>query len=265
MKVYEFGKKENPVILLLPGTCCHWKLNFEKQIPLLQQTFYVAVVSYDGFDETENTIFPDMLTETKKIEQYIKVHFGGKIYAAYGCSMGGSFVSLLVQRERIHVDHAILGSSDMDQSGKLAAKLKTVLIGAIMPKLVNKGKLPGFMEKRLAKKTPDERKYMEMMLDSFTANGKGLPFVKKESICNQFYSDLVTEVADQIAVPGTVVHIFYALKMGKQYEQRYRQHFADPDICRHDYQHEELFFCHPEKWYQEVLRVCGMAPYDPRA
>lgn len=28
MKFYEFGEKTAPVILLLPGTCCHWKLNF---------------------------------------------------------------------------------------------------------------------------------------------------------------------------------------------------------------------------------------------
>jgi len=25
LKVYEFGNKENPSIMLLPGTCCHWK------------------------------------------------------------------------------------------------------------------------------------------------------------------------------------------------------------------------------------------------
>lgn len=258
MKVYEFGNKKNPVILLLPGTCCHWKINFEKHIPLLQEKFYVAAVSYDGFDETEDTVFTDMLSETRKIETYIKEHFDGKIYAAYGCSLGGSFVSLLVQRKNIHIDHAILGSSDMDQAGKLVAKLESAIIGAFLPKLIHKGKLPGFMKKSLAKKTPEEQEYMKAMLASFTANGKGLPFVKKESMCNQFYSDLVTKIEDDIDVSGTVVHVFYALKMGEQYEARYRRHFAKPDICRHDYQHEELFFRYPEKWYREVLRVCRM-------
>jgi len=32
MKFYEFGKENNAVILLLPGTCCHWKLNFGEVI-----------------------------------------------------------------------------------------------------------------------------------------------------------------------------------------------------------------------------------------
>lgn len=37
MKFYTFGKWENPVILLFPGTCCHWKRNFAPVIPLLER------------------------------------------------------------------------------------------------------------------------------------------------------------------------------------------------------------------------------------
>ncbi|MFR6695158.1 MAG: hypothetical protein ACLUS6_14825 [Dysosmobacter sp.] len=39
MKVYEFGKKSAPALLLLPGTCCHWKGNFGRVIPLLEKGF----------------------------------------------------------------------------------------------------------------------------------------------------------------------------------------------------------------------------------
>ncbi|MCM1133746.1 MAG: alpha/beta hydrolase, partial [Ruminococcus flavefaciens] len=105
---------------------------------------------------------------------------------------------------------------------------------------------------------PEDRAYSEKLFETFTANGKGLPFVGKESIRNQFYSDLITPLEDNISVKGTTVHVFYAVKMGELYEERYRQHFRNPDICRHNYQHEELLFCYPEKWYREVLRVCGM-------
>ena len=35
MKIYTFGAENALAILLLPGTCCHWKGNFEKVIPLL--------------------------------------------------------------------------------------------------------------------------------------------------------------------------------------------------------------------------------------
>ena len=68
----------------------------------------------------------------------------------------------------------------------------------------------------------------------------------------------MTPLEDGISVPGTVVHIFYALKMGEQYEGRYRQHFRDPDLRRHNMRHEELLVCDPGEWAAEVLRSCGI-------
>ena len=61
MKIYTFGAEDAPVLLLLPGTCCHWKSNFGAVIPLLADSFRVLCVNYDGFDETEQTEFPTML------------------------------------------------------------------------------------------------------------------------------------------------------------------------------------------------------------
>ena len=58
--------------MLLPGTCCHWKGNFGKVIPLLSDSCRVLCVSYDGFDETERTEFPGMLEEAEKLEAYIQ-------------------------------------------------------------------------------------------------------------------------------------------------------------------------------------------------
>lgn len=48
----------NPVIFLFPGTCCHWRANLGEVIPLLEGSFYVVCVSYDGFDETEARYSP---------------------------------------------------------------------------------------------------------------------------------------------------------------------------------------------------------------
>ena len=211
MKFYEFGDLNTPVIILLPGTCCHWRANFEKVIPFLTEDFRVVCVSYDGFDETEKTIFSDMLTETEKIENYIKENCGGKIYAAYGCSMGGSFVGLLMQRKNVHISHAILGSSDLDQEDGFSAKFKAWLIGKILYGMFQKGRLPGFMQRRLEKKPKSERMYYEKMLDMFGMNNTRMSFV-----------------------------------------ERYHMHFKNPDIRRHDMQHEELLICYPERWAEEV-------------
>ena len=253
MKFYEFGERTSPVILLLPGTCCHWKLNFGEVISLLEQHFHVVCVSYDGFDDTEDTVFPDMIAETEKIESYIQNHFGGTIRAAYGCSLGGSFVGLLVQRKNIHIDHAILGSSDLDQDTPWKAKLKCRIAIPLLHKIVSTGEYPkmlqGLMEK---KRTPYRDKFMAM----FGIGNGGLPFMKRESVYNQFYSDLVTPLEDSIAVPGTTVHCFYAAKMGEEYLHRYQMHFVNPVIHRFDMEHEELLVLYPEQWAEKVKEVC---------
>ena len=260
MNFYEFGELNKPVIILLPGTSCHWKANFEEVIPLLEEDFHVVCASYDGFDETEKTVFPDMLTETDKIEKYINGNFGGEIHAAYGCSMGGSFVGLLLQSGNIHICHAILGSSDLDQEEGLSAKCKAWIISRMISGMFRKSRLPGFMRWWIGRFPAKEQAYCKKMLDMFGVGNTRMAFVKRESIRNQFYSDLVTPIKNGISVPGTTVHIFYAVKMGKQYLERYKKHFKAPDIRRHDLQHEELLVCYPQQWADEVRNCCRIFP-----
>lgn len=251
MKFYTFGRKNLPVILLLPGTCCHWRQNFGEVIPLLERHFHVVCVSYDGFDETEDTVFPDMLTETEKIEQYITKRFEGYIHAAYGCSLGGSFVGLLIQRGKIRIDHGILGSSDLDQDDSWKAKLKCAVAIPLLNKIIHTGEYPKFLNGLMEKKrTPYRDKFMAM----FGIGNGGLPFIRKESVYNQFYSDLVTPLEENISVPGTTVHCFYAARMGEAYLQRYQKHFKNPVIHRFDMEHEELLVLHPDQWITEIRR-----------
>ena len=253
MKVYAFGRETAPAILLLPGTCCHWKGNFGHVIPLLAEDFRVLCVSYDGFDETERTEFPGMREETEKIEAYIRENCGGRIRAAYGCSLGGSFVGLLASRKNIHMDYSILGSSDLDQSSKLAAKLQTELLVPLLYPLIRDGSFKvRFLQKRMKKRAAEMGEYMRAFMGML---GGARPYVTERSCKNQFYSDLITPLPDAINVPGTEIHIFYALKMGEKYRARYMQHFAHPIIHEQDMQHEELLACHPEAWARLVRQI----------
>lgn len=253
MKVYSFGAEGAPSILLLPGTCCHWKSNFAHMIPLLAEDFHVLCVSYDGFDETERTGFPTMLEETEKIEAYIREHCGGRIRAAYGCSLGGSFVGLLAARRKIHMDFGILGSSDLDQSSAFAAKLQTELPMPMLYPFIRDGQFKSrFLQKRMEKWKADGGAYADAFMKMF---GGARPYITKQSCKNQFYSDLVTPLPDKIDVPDTEIHIFYALKMGAKYRARYEQHFAHPILHEQDLQHEELLACHPQEWAQLVKNI----------
>lgn len=109
-------------LMLLPGTCCDWQSNFGSVIDDLKEKYHLICVNYDGFDGS-NLIFPGMITVTEKIEKYITDYFGGHIDGAIGSSLGGTFVGQLIMREKVHVDHGIFGSSDLDQSGILADRV----------------------------------------------------------------------------------------------------------------------------------------------
>ena len=255
MKVYAFGDSGKPTLLLLPGTCCHWKSNFGHVIPLLQDDFRVLCVSYDGFDETEKTEFPTMLEETEKIERYIQQNCGGSIRCAYGCSLGGSFVGLLAARGNIRMDCGILGSSDLDQDGKLSAKLKTNLLLPLMYPLFRDGQFSNrFLRKQMEKQMQQQPEYMGAFMSML---GGQHPYLTLQSCKNQFYSDLITPLPDKIDPPGTEIHIFYALKMGQQYRARYQQHFAHPIFHEQDLQHEELLACRPAEWAALVQQIAG--------
>lgn len=259
MKFYSFENPEKPVIMLISGTCCHWKSSFKEVIPLLKESFYVVCVSYDGFDETENTVFTTMLNQTQKIERYIKEHFNGKIFACYGCSLGGSIVGLLIHRRVIHMEHGILGSSDLDQGGILTGNVLSKMVCTMVYPIYQTGRLPNYMKNRIYKNENGE--YMKKMV-SMMGLGEDrqidMSFVKPESIRNQFLSDYITPLPLNIDVAGTTVHCFYATKMGAKYLIRYQRHFKNPDIVYHNLQHEELLVCYPEKWASEVRRCCNV-------
>ena len=253
MKIYSFGAENAPVILLLPGTCCHWRGNFGRVIPLLADSYRVLCVSYDGFDETGNTEFPTMAEETEKIETYIRENCVGHIRAAYGCSLGGSFVGLLAARQKIRMDYGILGSTDLDQASPFAARLQTNLLLPLIYPVIRDGRFKSrFLQKRLKKREAEMGGYVGAFMDML---GGARPYVTMQSCKNQFYSDLVTPLPDKIDVAGTEIHIFYALRMGKKYRARYERHFAHPVIHEQDLQHEELLACYPERWAALVKSI----------
>ena len=121
-----------------------------------------------------------------------------------------------------------------------------------MYKIVSTGEYPKLLQGLAEqKRTPDRDKFMEM----FGIGNGGLPFIKKESVYNQFYSDLITPLENDISVQGTTVHCFFAKKMGMQYLERYKKHFVNPVIHEFDMEHEELLVLYPEQWANEIKEM----------
>ena len=249
MKFEEMGSEDGKTLLMLPGTACTWQINFAMVTDDLKERYHLICVNYDGFDGDSSKPFTDMLTVTEKIEDYILQHHGGRVDGAYGSSLGGSFVGLLVQRKRIHIDHAILGGSDLDQGGKAVGKLAAGLISHFMngaaksPK--KKEKLMNLLQKGLGiEMTGETAAFMDQFSDSIAS-------LHPKTVSKEYYSDYVTPLENDIHADGTAVHIIYAQKMGEKYLKRYYQHFRNPDIIPFDMPHEAWLFS--STWKQPVL------------
>ena len=71
----------------------------------------------------------------------------------------------------------------------------------------------------------------------------------------------MTPLEEGICIPGTRIHVIYALKMGKKYEKRYLQHFSDTDTIRFDMGHEAWMY--DKKWRKPVMDAIDKAmEYD---
>ncbi len=83
-----------------------------------------------------------------------------------------------------------------------------------------------------------------------------MSFITKESLKNQFRSDLVTRLPEQIDNGETTIHVFYAKKMGGKYLGRYHKYFRNPVIHTQDMRHEELLGVYPDQWCALVKDIC---------
>jgi len=234
MTYEEMGNMSGKTLMLLPGTCCDWQTNFGTVIDDLAEKYHLICVNYDGFDGGDS-FFSDMLTVTEKIESYIIENHGGRIDGAIGSSLGSSFVGQLVQRQKVHVDHAIFGSPDLDQSGKVAAKLQAALVVPL---------LTSFTKNEKKQKRTKELLKKFFLMDDENAERFMKCFSKfsPESIRNEYYTDLLTHLEDDINVENTTAHFIYANKMGEKYLKRYKKYFHNPDIREFDMQHEQWLF-----------------------
>lgn len=246
MQFDEMGNANGKTLMLLPGTACDYQTNFSSVLDRLGEKYHLICVNYDGFDGS-GSIFPDVITVTEKIERYIKENYDGRIDGALGSSLGSTFVGQLIQRENVHLDHGIFGSPDLDQCGRFSAWLLSKLVVPL---------LTGFAknEKKQAKSREKLKAAFEM--DDETADRFIGCFSKfsPESIKNEFYTDLLAHLKDDIHVEHTKVHFIYAKKMGEKYRQRYLKYFRDPEIREFDMQHEQWLFG-SEQYTAPVLRA----------
>lgn len=100
MKVIEFGKENEMVVMLLHGGGLSW-WNYKEVAEYLKKDFHVILPILDGHADSEEH-FVSIEENAKRIITYIEEHCEGSVAVLGGLSLGGQIlVEILSQREDI--------------------------------------------------------------------------------------------------------------------------------------------------------------------
>ena len=254
MKAYAFGAEDAPTLLLLPGTCCHWQGNFGRVIPLLEKDFRVLCVSYDGFDETENTTFPTMTEETEKIEEYIQTQCGGHIRAVYGCSLGGACLTRLLALGQIPVGRAVIDAGITPYRMPLPLRRLALLRDRLGFRLVTKNR------KVLEAAYPPQRWTLPGRdpAEEYDALAAYLKTYSARTVRNIFWSANNYALPPAPAKTGCRLAYWYGEEEKKARRHNIRfitGYFPHAGLCGiPQMDHAELVMIHPQEFYRYAKR-----------
>ena len=109
MTVKEYGQQNQDVILLLHGGGLSW-WNYRAVAQKLAEQYHVVLPVLDGHGDS-NAPFTTMEDSALRLISYIDAHFGGRVLAIGGLSLGGQVaVEMLSQRNDI-CQYALLESA----------------------------------------------------------------------------------------------------------------------------------------------------------
>ena len=100
MTVMEYGQQNSNVIILLHGGGLSW-WNYREEAKLLEKDYHVILPVLDGHAGS-GAPFSTIEENAARLISYIETHFGGRVLAVGGLSLGGQVaVEMLSQRKDI--------------------------------------------------------------------------------------------------------------------------------------------------------------------
>ena len=100
MTVMEYGQQNPNVIILLHGGGLSW-WNYREEAKLLEKDYHVILPVLDGHAGSDAP-FSTIEENAARLISYIETHFGGRVLAVGGLSLGGQVaVEMLSQRKDI--------------------------------------------------------------------------------------------------------------------------------------------------------------------
>jgi surfactin synthase thioesterase subunit len=182
MKFHTFGDKNNPVMVMLPGSLCPAS-TMSYLYDIWKDDFYIIAVDYNGYDG--NSTFSSRQGEANGIVQYLKDENIIQVKMVYGQSMGAEIAIELVHQllaEGITVDKTFLDGAPCIKLPKpYKAIVRTIFLK--MTKLMRENKPEDMMNMRFVKQlTNGDTESLCPMMEPMV---EILPYLTDESVINQ--------------------------------------------------------------------------------
>lgn len=110
MKFKTFGKKENPVVVLMHGGGLSW-WSLQKIVSLLEGEYRVVTPIIDGHGEDGETTFLSIEDSALKLIRSIDEEWGGKVHTICGLSIGGQIAAEVLSQRKDICQYALLEST----------------------------------------------------------------------------------------------------------------------------------------------------------
>jgi len=107
MNIHEFGKENSKAVLLIHPSVVKWDY-FERVIPRLEGKYHLIVPALPGYDFDNDSDFTSVEQIASDLNAWMKERGITKLYAVYGCSMGGSIALLVAMGQLIPIDHCVM-------------------------------------------------------------------------------------------------------------------------------------------------------------
>lgn len=238
----EFGDKQNPPVLLMHGMMQKWESEYALLKPL-EKHYRLIIPAMDGFYDGSGT-FTSFADQARQIEEYVQMHYAGKLHGAYGASQGGLMLTELLTRNNIQIKTVVMDGVYVAHQGALSGWVTYKMFC----KFKNTGSFPALIHVMM--------KLMGVKLEDMLGDFETSMYLKAsdESVKRNFMENYTYHTRPEISRTQSKVYLWcgskepYAIKS----HRILKKHLKDYD--------ETIFegYGHGEMLLKENEKTCSM-------
>ena len=248
MEFHEFGSREKPAVLLMPGMMQDWRSEYKFLNPL-EEHYRLIIPAMDAFYDGSGD-FTSFADQARQIEEFIHQNYSGSIHGAYGASQGGLMLTELLTRNKVDLGTVIMDGCYVANQGWLSGWITYKMFC----KIKNDGKFPWLMNVMISLMGNRKEDVAESFLDAMYMNASD------ESVKRNFLENYTYHTRPEIAQCETSVHLWcgskepYAIKSHKILK-RYLKHYQEEIMP--GFGHGEFLIKHTSEACRKICQTLG--------